>query len=211
MRKPANLNYEKKDAFRDATLFLIFCEGEKTEPNYFKFFIGISSQIKIIPISSNHKSAPQQLIDNASNIIDKYNINEDFDNVWFVIDTDNWSDQLHEIRKNNRLKKNWKIAQSNPCFEVWLYYHLHDQKPILDNMNKCNSWKQYIPTILNGGFNPLIHPIEIERAIHNAQINYTCKGYWPDLGCTQVWELAKEILPLIKKDLKKIKDSFYEI
>ena len=40
--------YKKKAPFRDATLFVIVCEGQKRESDYFDFFDRLSSRIKVV-------------------------------------------------------------------------------------------------------------------------------------------------------------------
>ncbi len=65
MPKPIKFIYEKKAAFRDAFLFIIVCEGQNREPDYFRFFDGISSRVKIVPVRSGHGSAPRLLIEKA--------------------------------------------------------------------------------------------------------------------------------------------------
>lgn len=50
------------------------------------------------------------------------------DNVWFVIDTDLWGSKITDLRnfcnsQNAGLdNETWFVSQSNPCFEIWLYY-----------------------------------------------------------------------------------------
>ncbi len=57
MPKPNKFSYEKKEAFRDAFYFIIVCEGQNREPDYFRFFDGISSRVKVVPIESRKYSS----------------------------------------------------------------------------------------------------------------------------------------------------------
>lgn len=134
--------------------------------------------------------------------------NAERDRVWFVIDTDRWREQLHEIRQECDKHPHWRVAQSNPCFEVWLYFHAKTQLPELENIAECSSWKPYLPTIIQGGFNADYHPIAIETAIINAKAAYEATGYFPDPGSTELWKLGEELLPLIKKELEELKGKF---
>lgn len=208
MPKPIKFTYEKKHSFRDAFYFIIVCEGQHREPDYFKFFDGISSRVKIVPVESAGGSAPKKLIEHASRKEEELGANAEIDRLWFVIDTDRWREQLHEIRQECAAHSHWQVAQSNPCFEVWLYFHAKGQLPTFDNIIQCNNWKPYLPTIIQGGFNPDFHPIAIETAIINSKEAYLSNGYLPEPGSTQLWELGEELLPLIKKDLDKLKDKF---
>ncbi len=89
-----------------------------------------------------------------------------------------------------------------------MYFHAKADLPILENISQCNNWKPFLPTIIQGGFNPDYHPIAIETAITNAKASYVENGYFPEPGSTQLWQLGEELLPLIKKDLDKLKDKF---
>lgn len=208
MPKPNKFTYEKKASFRDAFYFIVVCEGQNREPDYFNFFDGISSRVKIVSVESSEGSAPKKLIGNALAIEEELDASAERDRLWFVIDTDKWKEQLHEIRKECEAHPHWKVAQSNPCFEVWLYFHARAQLPLLKNIAQCNNWKRLLPTIIQGGFNADFHPIAIESAIANSRNTYQATGYFPNPGSTQLWELGEELIPLIKKDLDELKNKF---
>ena len=59
MPKPIKFTYEKKAPFRDAFFLIIICEGKNREPQYFRFFDGLSSRVKVIPIESEAGSFSQ--------------------------------------------------------------------------------------------------------------------------------------------------------
>lgn len=210
MPKPLKFSYEKKSPFRDSTYFIIVCEGQNREPEYFRFFEGISSRVKIVPVPSvEGNSSPAKLIENAS---EKEKSLDDFDSevdkVWFVIDTDRWRSQIRELRNVCGTRKHWSVAQSNPCFEVWLYFHCKSTLPELEKIDQCNHWKPHIPKVIQGGFNHDFHPIAIELATQNAKASYQSKGDTPEPGSTQLWQLAVALLPFIKAEIDKLKDRF---
>ena len=211
MPKPIKFSYEKKAPFRDAFFLIIICEGKNREPQYFHFFNGLSSRVKVIPIVSETGSSPRWLIEKAGAVEPELEINADKDRIWFVIDTDRWRNQLLEIRKECDKHHHWNVAQSNPCFEVWLYFHAKSNLPELIDITQCNRWKPHLPKVIKGGFNSDFHPASIEIAIENARKAFTFTGYFPDPGCTEVWKLAEELLAFIKKDLDKLKGKLPEI
>jgi hypothetical protein len=209
MPKPIKFTYEKKAAFRDAFYFIVVCEGKSRESDYFRFFDRMSSRVKIVWVSSDMgNSAPKLLINLANEIEEELDAKAEKDRLWFVIDTDRWREQLHDIRQECEQHPHWRVAQSNPCFEVWLYFHAKAQLPVLINIGQCNNWKPHLPTVIQGGFNPDFHPIAIETATINTKAAYQSTGYFPDPGSTQLWELAEELLPLIKKELDQLKPRF---
>jgi hypothetical protein len=208
MPKPIKFTYEKKEPFRDAFFLIVVCEGKNREPDYFRFFDGLSSRVKIVPVESGVGSAPKLLIEKAIAKEEELDAKAERDRVWFVIDTDRWREQLHEIRHECNNHPHWMVAQSNPCFEVWLYFHAKTELPQLQNIAQCNNWKPYLPTVIQGGFNPDFHPIAIEAAIENSKASYAVNGYFPEPGSTQLWQLGEELLTLIKKDLDNLKGKF---
>ena len=206
MPKPIKFSYEKKAPFRDASFFIIVCEGQNSEPNHFRFFEGISSRVKIISeASKGGGSAPNWLIKNAINKEKEINANPEFDQTWFVIDTDRWKKLIRQLRNECANHQNWNVAESNPCFEVWLYFYVKRVSPQMDYINQCNTWKAFVNSLIKGGFNPDCHPIAIEAAITNAKLNYRPEGDSPAIGCTQLWKLGENLIPFIKKDLDMLK------
>lgn len=197
--------FEKKEPFRDATLFLIVCEGGKREPDYFRFFEGISSKLNIIVVqSTDGKSAPNHLLDNAKKSVEKINTDEGDFELWFVLDMDRWGNHIHALNNECSTKNGkWKIALSNPCFEVWLYYHFRSEKPLADIIQTCNVWKALVNTVVNGGFNSSRHPIFVSDAILSSKNNYSATGYLPDLGSTDLHILGAKIYDLTNNIIDK--------
>ena len=126
-----NRLFERKEPERDASLFIIYCEGSRREPKYFEYFEKISSRVKleIIKADSQGNNSPSGLLKQAKedffegkDSLPKYFLGKE-DKVWFVIDTDRWGSHIPKLRKECQQRVNWFVAQSNPCFEVWLFYH----------------------------------------------------------------------------------------
>lgn len=185
------LSYKKKDPYRDAKLYIIVCEGEKREYDYFNFFNGISSKLKVHTYSPvDGYSSPNHVINNAKIHSEKYDLTND-DEVWIIVDVDSHKDLIHDVVKEVK-DRNWFIAISNPCFEVWLFYHFKDNLPEKVPTN-CLSWKKIVHNVVNGGFDSLRHPTFINRAIENSKRNYSKDGYMPKLGSTSIFNLGKKI------------------
>ncbi len=208
MPKPDRFIYEKKAPFRDAFLFIIVCEGASREPGYFRFFDGMSSRVKVVPLQSVSSSAPNQLVQVALAAEQELSVDPAVDRLWFVIDTDRWGNHLHDIRHQCIQFAHWRVAQSNPCFEVWLYFHAKKQLPLMTNIGQCSNWKSHLPGVIQGGFNSDFHPIAIETATSNAKASYQAIGYFPGPGSSQLWELGEELIPLIKKELDVLRHKF---
>jgi len=194
------LQYKKQEPFRDASLMIIVCEGKRREPDYFRYFDQLDSRLKIIVVPSrNGASAPKYLVDNA-NAATEHHIKDDGSyKLWFVLDTDRWVKQhVLEICKICEKNPSWDFALSNPCFEVWLFYHVNKNRP--ENVSaKCKDWKKLVNESISGGFDPNIHPGLIQAAIKHSEKHHTAQGYLPDCGSTQVFSLGKELFQIVKK------------
>lgn len=202
MRLLNNLEYEKKEPFRDHRLFVIICEGEKREVDYFRFFDRLTSNIKVHaypPIDS--RSSPNHILKNAQLKFDKYEP-EEVDELWIVLDTDHHQDLIHDVAKVCSENENWHIAISNPCFEVWLFYHFREDND--GNLfTDCANWKRKISRIQAGGFNSNFHPTLLRDANKNARRNSEFDGYIPKAGSTSLFELGENIYELVKSVLKE--------
>jgi len=221
-------DYGKKNPSRDAHKIYIVCEGEVTEPNYFKFFEGMSSNLQVITIPPADGTDPLKLLERAEQILigkdRKYAVEyAHHDTVWFVIDTDTWETEgkITPLRKfcstkNKSIPKEfdeiksypaWNVAQSNPCFEIWLYYHLMETPPEDYDATK-EKFKTYLDRMLPGGFNYDRHPVFMEDAIRNAKANFkTNKDKKVSLFSTEMHLLGSEILGFVKRDLDKLKNK----
>lgn len=111
----------------------------------------MSSNLEIITIPPEEGTDPLKLLDLAKKKFEgdlrEHTVDyKQNDAIWFVIDTDTWEKEgkIKHLRnfcdtKNNSIPKEydevksynvWNVAQSNPCFEIWLYYHFYDKKRI---------------------------------------------------------------------------------
>jgi hypothetical protein len=197
--------YKRREPTREGKLYFIFCEGDRRETTYFYFFNKLASQIiiQIVPIQDG-KNSPIGLYDNACQSLLKsdenpnptYELHEG-DEVWFIIDTDKWGDQINVLRERTLRHDNWYVGQSNPSFEVWLYYHFESEKP----QDAVENWKEFLNDVVPGGFDNRKHPVYLETAINNSSANYTASNNTPDELSTEVFILGQRILPLVKQDL----------
>lgn len=208
-----NKIYQRDEPAKDSKKIFIFCEGD-TEVNYFNYFKGFSSNIDIVPIANTDgKSDPKKLKEDAELKLfgnefekPKLNFNKGLgDEVWFVIDTDHWNtgNKIESLRIHCEEQTNWNVAQSNPCFELWLFYHFNEKKPLETEIEKFVSFKDFVNDKIKGGFNKWKHPIFIQDAILNSEINFETKGNQPALLSTEVFLLAKSILSFIKDNIDK--------
>ncbi len=101
-------------------VILIVCEGENTEPSYFRQFRLTSATIKTIGKGYNTVS----LVNQASQIKEQGT----FEQVWCVFDKDSntAADFNHAIALAEQF--GFGIAYSNQAFEYWLILHFEDHQ-----------------------------------------------------------------------------------
>ncbi len=208
MRKERGYKRETKlELVRDYKLFAIACEGGKREPEYFKIFEYLSSKVKVDIIQEKvtdeeliqTKSAPKWVLERAIKYIEQEGLIDE-DQLWFVMDIDNWEiEQLREIAAYCHQFPNWHIVLSNPCFEVWLYFH--KKSDILSSKsNNCRDFKNEISIFEKGGYHPLKFVSSLPNAIINAKAADTDKNYFlPKFKESKIYELGEAFLQVISK------------
>lgn len=219
-----NREFKREKPSREAKNIYIFSEGLKREYQYFQYFKEMDSRINIevYKLHSTENNSPLGLLNIAKKCIDgdentkpKYNFLKG-DEVWIVLDADkdkldSRKPQIKEIEKYCKGKEGWSLAQSNPCFEVWLYYHFFNSLSELGKEDeKCSTWKFLVNSKVNGGFDSRRHPIYIEKAKENAENNYSEIKDTPTIGSTNIYKLADSIIPLIKEKLNRVKRMLQE-
>lgn len=160
--------------------FLIVCEGEKTEPNYFKAFIdNRRSEVKEVNVKGCGCSTCQLIIE-AKKIREKleHERQVSFDRVWLVFDKDEFKDFNKAIA--DAKKEGMNCAWSNQAFELWYVLHFQyldtgvDRKQYIgmieDKVRKASKSKTFKYKKNDVGFYQILqeHGDE-EQAIKRAQ------------------------------------------
>ncbi|MFD5556841.1 RloB family protein [Streptomyces sp. NPDC127068] len=112
--------------------FLIYCEGERTEKEYFN---GLRRELKALPVTiciGGTHGEPKSLVlaavrhkeRAARSAADRYTA---YDEVWCVVDVEAPRqhpslDEALALARQSRIK----VALTNPCFELWLLLHFAD-------------------------------------------------------------------------------------
>lgn len=109
---------------------LIVCEGEKTEPNYFRSFSMMKNSSGLVyqVDTAGGRINTLQVVDKAIEIKEKAEKNKKpYDSVWAVFDCDSFgaSDFDNAINKANA--NGIGCAWSNEAFELWYVYHFDDR------------------------------------------------------------------------------------
>ena len=138
--------YSRKSKLKSKRLapanYLIVCEGQQTEPNY---FIGLKRKINEIYGNKVDVSLPKIKVKGTglkTQSIDDYTekkVNHSgkmYGQVWVVFDKDDYSDEQYD----SAIKKcNYNVAWSNPNFELWILAHF---KKITRHVSKEDIFKE---------------------------------------------------------------------
>jgi hypothetical protein len=218
LKRYARKEHKRKTNVRNKRLYyLIVCEGEATEPNYFEGFKqdlpkGVLSayQIDIEGTGLN----TQTLIDKALRLRTLYEkeTGRPIDKLWIVFDKDSFSanDFNTSILRCENNKPHIFHAWSNEAFELWylLHFHLYQnaisrsqyQDLIEQNLKKFvgshyryqkNSSEIYYLLKEHGSIEAAIRNAKVLESTHNGK-----KDYANHNPCTTVYKLIEELLAL---------------
>ncbi len=119
---------------RPKVRFTLFCEGKKTEPQYFRALRSHYSETLVSIEFGERGRPPITLAEKARKFVKsagsgrgkgrRPNLFEEHDQVWVVFDRDEHQrfDEAVLLCEANDIG----VARSNPCFEVWLILHRED-------------------------------------------------------------------------------------
>jgi hypothetical protein len=134
-KRSRNRRYEKP-------LILIVCEGEKTEPNYFKGFRLATKDVVDINISGIGKNTVS-LIKETERIKKDLEKKNDikYNQIWCVFDRDSFSANNFNNAIEMANAKRFNVAYSNEAFEIWYLLHFQffitgfDRKLLVKKLN----------------------------------------------------------------------------
>ena len=203
--------------------YFIFCEGEQTEPNYFK---GFESNIENNPIYKDMVTVKVQgcgketlrVVEDAQDFVQKNKIKNA--KVFCVFDKDDFpaKDFNYAISCMEKLNKNkndviYHAAWSNQCIELWFllhfsYYHSNNDRKqyfeALDNilrkrgLNKYKKNDDLIFDILYEHGNPKQAIIFAKKLMNE----YSETNYADMSPATKVYELVEELSKYLPEKMK---------
>ncbi len=120
-KRRAGSRLDRAGADRDERpTILIVCEGENTEPSYFKQFRLVTLKIRVEGLGTN-------TLDLVNRAIELRN-SSDFDQIWAVFDKDSFSAASFNGAIQKARSNGIYVAYSNQSFEYWLLLHLIDHQ-----------------------------------------------------------------------------------
>lgn len=135
----------KKSTPRElVSYFLIVCEGEKTEPNYFKSFPKKVGKIIYDIEFEGGGISTIKVVEKAIELRDKSK--QKYDRVWAVFDRDSFKANSFNSAILKAKANNIKCAWSNEAFELWYLLHFHNRVTAM----KRTEYEKAIEEAVNG-------------------------------------------------------------
>lgn len=207
----------KRDTRIKRKYYLIVCEGEKTEPNYFQ---GLKDDLPKgvltycqIDIEGTGRNT-QSLVDESLRLKEAYekDSNRPIDRLWVVFDRDSFTanDFNNAILRCQNATPEIGCAWSNEAFELWYLLHFQyyengmsrrDYKGLIENSLKPFAGNNFRYEKNSEEMYTLLKQYgSLDDAIRNAKrlaVNFgNRQDYANHNPCTMVWQLVEELLKL---------------
>lgn len=202
-KKNRQLTREEK-TFRDDRLFIVASEDTYAVEAYFGLFRQESIKVKVLPTPEGKgSSSPEHVLDRLNEYFQEYELEPD-DQLWLALDTDHWTEANH-IANFDRvcseaLQKDYYLAHSNPCFEMWLLLHHEDVEPN-EQFPRCADVVERLKNRLGEYSKRTLDPQHFGRhlagkAIERAEAldEDSLAHRWPQKPGSHVYKLARELL-----------------
>ncbi|MCX8481429.1 MAG: RloB family protein, partial [Sediminibacterium sp.] len=134
---------QKKKSKEISVYILIVCEGEKTEPNYFKSFPKNVGKIVYNVQLEGGGINTLKVVEKAIELRDKSPLK--YDRVWAVFDRDSFTSQMFNSAILKAKAHNIECAWSNEAFELWYLLHFKNQNTAM----KRSDYKKAIEEAVN--------------------------------------------------------------
>lgn len=192
--------------------FFIYCEGENTEPEYFKSFpVRTDTRVEAIGLGMSRTALVKKVIE----FIAKFEKDEDRQ-IWVVFDRDvryeNQGQDNQDFNNAIYFAKKSKIncAYSNDCFELW--FLLHDEyletemhrTQIFDklsgklgfNYEKDGKGKDFAKSLYHTFLDKMPYAIRNAQKLHSS---HSDKEYHLQNPCTTVYQLVEALNENLRK------------
>jgi hypothetical protein len=191
---------------RDASLIIIASEDTYAVKDYFSRFRTRKVQFVVIP-TLDCRSSPEAVLDR----LDQYhreNATEEGDQFWICIDQDHWAEPGHIANLTSVLRecrqKGYRVAISNPCFELWMLLHFTDF--VGGTPLRCEQVTEQLALHCGGYTKNTCHRIAltgamVHQAVKRAKALELGDRELPDGAVTRVYKIVEELVSKDSLDL----------
>jgi uncharacterized Fe-S cluster-containing radical SAM superfamily protein len=199
-KKPRPLSREER-TFRDDRFFVIATEDTYAPEQYFRIFKNPRIKVHVLPTEGGH-SAPKHVIERLNEFAKDPDLIDD-DELWLMLDTDHWIEPNHiagftEVCAE-AVQKGFKLAHSNPCFEVWLLLHVADLNAA-EQFRRSEDVVERLREILGGYSKRTVDPAHFSidaarEAVARAEsLDSDPNARWPQNTGSHVYKVVKRLL-----------------
>jgi RloB-like protein len=133
----------RESSFSTRPVWLVVCEGEKTEPEYFKRWKSKTAVgLEIHEVGGGN---PYSAVQRAIRLRAKRPADARFDEVWCVTDGDGNDQALLRSARLLAERSGIHLILSNPCFELWALLHFEEVGTWLDAAGARRRLRSYLP------------------------------------------------------------------
>jgi hypothetical protein len=130
MRRPSC--FQRRHRTREVKKkYIVATEGECTERIYFEAFRDQNYRKNIfiqILATKDGNSSPEQVLARLQKFAREQAFDPNRDECWLVVDYDSWGDAKLDAVYAECEEYGYKLAVTNPCFELWLNFHQKNPK-----------------------------------------------------------------------------------
>lgn len=213
LKRTARVEKKRKAKTREIRVyFLIVCEGEKTEPNYFKSFkTNVKSFVYTIDTLGEGTNTKDLV---RKTIIARDKSSQKYDSVWAVFDKDSFSPNNFNSAISLAVNNNVKVGWTNEAFELWYLLHFqyrntamlrNDYKSAIEEevnakivaISKSKKPKKFVYQKNSKDMFAVLEKYgNQQQAIKNAEkliANHSCTNYAIHNPCTRIHLLVQEL------------------
>lgn len=227
LKRTARVEKKRKEKTREVRVyFLIVCEGEKTEPNYFKSFkTNVKSFVYTID-TFGEATNTKDLV--RKTIIARDKSSQKYDSVWAVFDKDSFSSDNFNSAISLAESNDVKVGWTNEAFELWYLLHFQYRNTAMSRNDYKSAIEEEVNTkiaVLSKSKKPKKFVYEKnskdmfavlekygnqQEAIKNAKkliANQSCTNYAIHNPCTRIHLLVQELNGDSEELNEKIKEK----
>jgi hypothetical protein len=167
--------------------FLIVCEGEKTEPNYFKSFpLNVGSYVYDLTFDGGGIST-KKVVEKAIELRDSST--QKYDRVWAVFDKDRFPVNQFNGAISKAVSNNIFCAWSNEAFELWYLLHFYNRNTPMSRKDYKKAIERAINDKLAGNRSKKTKPF---KYLKNSQEMYSILQKYGNQNQAIKWAIAIE-------------------
>ena len=198
-------------------IFIIYCEGENTEPEYFRSFpVNTETKVEVVGLGRSRLSLVKYILKLAKeNEYLQGQSNYDPDRmIWSVFDMDTKGQEGENLDFNQAItlakEEGLEVAYSNDSFELWFFLHFQYTDNLLHrthyfeflsqkfniNYEKDGKTKEFSQSLYS-----LLLPFQESALKYAEKLHKSHKGkdYCDRNPCTTVYRLIKRLNSSLKK------------